>query len=383
LKYYIIAGEPSGDLHGANLIKELKKTDPSPRFRFWGGDLMQAQAGLPVKHIRETSFMGFREVLLKIPEIWSNIRFCKKNIKEYNPDALVLIDYPGFNMIMAKYASKIGIPVIYYISPQIWAWHRSRVKKIKQYVDLMLTILPFEKDFYRGYNYNVQYVGHPLMDAMNQYRLNSEDFSTFIKRNYLENKPIIALLPGSRKQEIEKCLPAMLQMVPQHTQYQFVIAGAPNVGISFYQNFTKDYEVSTLFCQTYSILRQSQAAIVVSGTATLEAALMDVPQIVCYKSGQISYLLGKNFIKVPFISLVNLILNREAVKELVQHEMNNEILNRELESILNDKSKREQILSDYREIKKLLGRGSASEKAARKIYNHCAKAEKEYIAVSC
>jgi len=375
LKYYIIAGEQSGDLHGSNLIKELKKTDPDARFRFWGGDMMQKEAGEPVRHMRNTAFMGFREVLLNLPLILNNIRLCKKDIISYNPDALILIDYPGFNLKMAKYATKKGIKVFYYISPKVWAWNISRVKKIKSYVPHMLTIFPFETEFYEKYGYKVDYVGNPLIDALEDYPFKDEDFSSFVSRNNLEKRPVVALLPGSRLREIEKCLPVMLELIPQYPQYQFVIACTGSVDKAFYERFVKGCNVKLLFDQTYALLKHSRAAIVVSGTATLEAALIGVPQVVCYKTGRLLYFLGKRLVKVPWISLVNLIMKREAVKELIQDQLNVERLSQEFSRIVNEGESRRQMLNDYRRLAGMLGGVSPSRKAACKIYNYLNKGQ--------
>lgn len=368
MKYYIIAGEPSGDLHSSNLIRELKKTDPGARFRFWGGDKMQEQAGRPVKHIRETSFMGFREVLLNLPTVWKNIRFCKDDIMQYNPDALILVDYPGFNLRIAKFATLKGIRVFYYISPKVWAWNRSRIRTIRKYVPHMLVILPFEAVFYEDYGYSVEYVGNPLIDSIKDYPHKDEQFDSFATRNNLQQKPVIALLPGSRLQEIEKCLPVMLKPAKKHTRYQFVIAGAPSVDPTFYKKFTKGYDVNIVFSQTYALLKHSRAAVVVSGTATLEAALIGVPQVVCYRAGRLSYILGRLIIKVPFISLVNLIMQKEVVRELIQDELNEENLSYELKRITEDTPERKQMLNDYSRLATMIGEGSPSKKAANKIF---------------
>ncbi len=368
MKYYIIAGEPSGDLHASNLIRELKKSDPDARFRFWGGDKMQEQAGSPVKHIRETSFMGFREVLINLPSVWKNIRFCKYDILQYNPDALILVDYPGFNLRIAKYATLKGIKVFYYISPKVWAWNRSRVRTIKKYIPHMLVILPFEADFYKEYGYSVEYVGNPLIDSIKEYPYKDEDFDSFVSRNNLKEKPVISLLPGSRRQEIEKCLPVMLKPAKRYPRFQFVIAGAPSVDPSFYERFTMGHDVNIVFNQTYALLKHSRAAVVVSGTATMETALLGVPQVVCYRAGRLSYFLGRIIIKVPFISLVNLIMQKEVVKELIQDELNEEKLSEELNRIIDNTPERKRMLDDYSELSSLAGEGSPSKKAAKKIF---------------
>lgn len=365
MKYYIIAGEASGDLHGSNLMKAIKNQEPEAKFRFWGGDLMAEVTGeKPVKHYRDLAFMGFLEVAMNLKTILRNIKFCKADIKNYQPDVLVLIDYPGFNLRIARFAKELGIRVVYYISPQLWAWKEGRVEIIKKYVDDMLVILPFEKDFYKKHEVDAHFVGHPLLDAISD--LSEIDAEKFKKQNSLNDREIIALLPGSRKQEVEKMLEIMLSVRPYFGDYQFVIAGAPSLPKSFYQKYV-DENVHFVSNKTYDLLRCSRAALVTSGTATLETALLNVPEVVCYKSSRISYEIGKRLVKnIKFISLVNLIMDREIVTELIQNELNTNRLVAELKSIL-EGSPRGQILNDYQQLRERLGGQGASENAAKII----------------
>jgi lipid-A-disaccharide synthase len=364
MKYYIIAGEASGDLHAANLMKEIKRLQPNSEFRAWGGDLMQEQGATIVKHYRDLAFMGFIEVIANLKTILKNIDFCKQDIEEYQPDAVIFIDYPGFNLRIAEHVKKIGIKTIYYISPQIWAWKESRVHKIKKYIDKMLVILPFEKEFYAKHNYEVSYVGHPLLDAINEI---PEDFKVFTSQNNLSEKPIIALLPGSRKQEINTMLPIMLSVVNDFKEYQFVIAGAPSQEKSFYETFVSKYpNVHLAQNQTYDLLRHSKAALVTSGTATLETALFKVPEVVCYKGSAVSYLIARQLVKVKYISLVNLIMDKELVKELIQSELHTKNLKTELTKLLTD-DYRSSLLIGYQELIQKLGGKGASQKAAEEI----------------
>lgn len=363
MKYYLIAGEASGDLHGANLIKALTKQDANANFRAWGGDLMQAAGSNVVKHYKDLAFMGFSEVVKNLGTILNNFKFCKKDVLEYAPDVLILIDYPGFNLRMAKWAKKRGIKVFYYISPQIWAWHSSRVHGIKKTVDKMFVILPFEEAFYQKYEFDVDFVGHPLLDVVEDFGQQQPD--NFRKKWGLSDKPIIALLPGSRKQEIRKMLAKMLTMVSQFTDYQFVIAGAPSQPLSFYQNILSEtnIEIPIIENETYALLHEAHAALVTSGTATLETALFEVPQVVCYQGNYWSYLLAKRLVNVEYISLVNLILNKTLVTELIQTEFNEENLLKELTAIL-DKNKRTELSEGYVLLKEKLGNAGASERAA-------------------
>jgi len=364
MKYYIIAGEQSGDLHSSNLIKEIKNIDNSALFRGWGGDLMKSEGVDIVKHINDISFMGFVEVIMNLRTITKNIKFCKTDILKFKPDALILVDYPGFNLRIAKFAHDNGIKVFYYISPQIWAWKQSRVKQIKRNVDKMFVILPFEKQFYKDFDYNVDFVGHPLLDSIENF--NNEKYNiNFVAENKLDGKPIIALLPGSRKQEIKRMLEVMLEVIPSFKDYQFVIAGTNSVGREYYEEIIRGRDVKIIYNQTYNLLKNSYAALVTSGTATLETALMDVPEVVCYKGSYISYLIAKNVIKVNYISLVNLILNEGVIAELIQKDFNVNRLKEELTVILKDTELRKKTLRDYSDLRKKLGiRGASANTAA-------------------
>ena len=366
MKYYIIAGEASGDLHASNLIKELKCKDNAADFRCWGGDLMQEQGGVLVKHYRDLAFMGFVEVIFNLKTILNNISFCKKDILNYNPDALVLVDYPGFNLRIAEFAKAAGIKVFYYISPQIWAWKKSRVKKIKRDVSQMFVILPFEKEFYKNHGVDVDFVGHPLIDAISNY-LRKSDISSFKANNNLEAKPIIAILPGSRKQEILKMLPIMLSIIKEFKDYQFVVAAGSSIPIELYENIIKDSEVKIVVDRTYDLLRSAEAGLITSGTATLETALFELPEIVCYKANAISFLIAKSIVKIKFISLVNLVMDKEIVKELIQKELNTKNLIHELKELLENKKKRKEISENYKILKEKLGDSGASEKTASLI----------------
>ncbi len=360
MNYYIIAGEASGDLHASNLIKELKDLDTAAHFRCWGGDLMKAQGAELVKHYRDLAFMGFTEVLMNLRTIFKNIDFCKKDILDHKPDVLILVDYPGFNLRIAEFAKQNAIKVFYYISPQVWAWKQSRVHKIKKIVDKMFVILPFEKEFYQQFNYDVDFVGHPLLDATVNFSTQENTFQINSK------KPIIALLPGSRKQEIKTMLPLMLTMYKHYPNYQFVIAGAPSQTEDFYKSLYSNSDIQIVFNQTYQLLQKSEAALVTSGTATLETALFNVPEVVCYKGGAISYAIAKQLVKVKFISLVNLIMDKEIVKELIQKELNEINLKIELDKLLALKS-REIMLNEYSELRAKLGNSGASKKTASLI----------------
>ncbi len=365
LKIYIIAGEASGDLHGGNLMKALKQENENINFRFWGGNYMQSIGGTLVKHIKELAFMGFIEVLFNIKKIIQNLRFCKKDILEFKPDALVLVDYPGFNLRIAEWAHANGIKVFYYISPQVWAWKKSRVFKIKRCVYKMFVILPFEKEFYEQYDYNVEYVGNPLLDAIEEYQITSDKMS-FFDKYHLSHKPIIALLPGSRKQEIMRKLPIMLEALEDFQCYQIIVACAPNLDdkeFEIYQN----KNVRFIKGNTYGILANAEAALVTSGTATLETALFKVPQVVCYKSSSISYFIAKKLVHIKFISLVNLIMNKEVVKELIQKECIPKNVRCELKNVIIGGKKRDLILEDYNLLIEILGGKGASKKVAQTL----------------
>jgi lipid-A-disaccharide synthase len=367
LKYYIIAGEASGDLHGSNLIKELKKLDRNYSFRCWGGDLMNEQTNNLAKHHKDYSYMGFLEVFLNLYTIIKNISFCKSDILKYNPDIIIYIDFPGFNLRIAEWAKKNGFNNHYYISPQIWAWKESRIKLIKKVIDKMYVILPFEKKFYKEkHNFDVSFVGHPLMDEIN--KRNSEDTSK-LSQKISKNKTIL-LLPGSRDQEIKKLLPIMLSVVSKFKDYKFIIGAAPSQKLSIYQDYIKDSNVEIIQNKTYELLKNCTAAIVTSGTATLESALFKVPQIVCYKSSWTTYLIGKILLKnLNYISLVNLIANKLIVKELIQNACSKKNLIKELNIIL-EKEERAKIISNYNELENSLGGRGASNKTAKIIYNY-------------
>ncbi|MCX7550862.1 lipid-A-disaccharide synthase [Xanthomarina sp. F2636L] len=366
MKYYIIAGEASGDLHGSNLMKELLKKDVNAEFRFWGGDLMSATSDSLVKHYRDLAFMGFAEVIMNLRTIFRNLSFCKKDIETFNPDVLIFIDYPGFNLRIAKWAKQKGFKTHYYISPQIWAWKENRIKAIKHDVDEMYVILPFEKDFYeKKHNFPVHFVGHPTIDAIaNRKQVNEYTFRADYELN---EKPIIAILPGSRKQEIKKMLSVMLSIIKDYPNYQFVIAGAPSQEYSFYKPFIKNSNVGFISNKTYDLLSVSTAALVTSGTATLETALFKIPQVVCYKGNWISYQIGKRVINLKYISLVNLIMDKKVVTELIQDDFNTKTLKKELDLIL-DPYVRAKLFLDYYELEKKLGGKGASEKTANLIF---------------
>jgi len=366
MKYYIIAGEASGDLHGSNLMKALLKKDVNANFRFWGGDLMLHVSDTLVKHYRNLAFMGFLEVIMNLRTITKNLSFCKKDIEEFNPDVIIFIDYPGFNLRIAKWAKQKGYKTHYYISPQIWAWKENRIKAIKRDVDEMYVILPFEKTFYETkHEYPIHFVGHPLIDAITN-RTQVDEYS-FRAAHELNDKPIIALLPGSRKQEIKKMLSVMLSVVSDYPNYQFVIAGAPSQDYSFYKQFISNQNVHFISNKTYDLLSVSTAALVTSGTATLETALFKVPQVVCYKGSWLSYQIGKRVVNLDYISLVNLIMDKEVVTELIQNDFNTKRLKKELNKILDD-YERTKFFVDYYELEKKLGGKGASDKTAELIY---------------
>lgn len=365
MKLYLIAGEASGDLHGSLLIHELKKMDPATEIRCWGGDKMQAEGGVLVRHYRDLAFMGFAEVVMNLRTILRNLSFCKKDIAAYKPDAIVLIDYPGFNLRIAKWARQHKIPVIYYISPQVWAWKENRVKMMKQSIDKMIVILPFEKKFFEDkWGWKVDYVGHPLVEVIEQWKADNPPTP-------VEQIHEIALLPGSRKQEILKKLPVMLELTRSFPEYRFVIAKAPAIENSFYEKILKPYaNVSSVADQTYPLLARAKAAIVTSGTATLETALFGVPEVVCYKTSNITYQIGKRLVRVKYISLVNLIMDRPVVKELIQDEMNTVNLRNELDLLLHNEDRKNLLQENYAELRKVLSsEGRAPQKAAEIIRN--------------
>jgi lipid-A-disaccharide synthase len=363
MRYYIIAGEASGDLHGNNLIKELKLLDANADIRAWGGDMMQSAGATLVKHYSELAFMGFAEVVMNLRTIFKNLKFCKEDILQFNPDVLVLIDYPGFNLRIAEWAKKQNIKIVFYISPQVWAWKESRVPKMKMNIDKMLVILPFEKDYYKTkWNWDVEYVGHPLVKVI-------EDFKSSIVNCQLSNT--IALLPGSRKQEILKKLPIMLEVSKTFPEEKFVVAKAPGLEDGFYTSLLENYpNVSSVRNDTYNLLLHAKAALVTSGTATLETALFGVPEIVCYKANNISYQIGKRLIKIKYISLVNLIMDKLVVKELIQNDLTAENLKKELKDLLSNIQRQQQLQQDYASLKNILSAGgNASAKAAKAVYS--------------
>ncbi len=367
MKYYVIAGEASGDLHAGNLIEGLSALDKQADFRAWGGDLMAAAGATLVKHYRDLAFMGFIEVVANLRTILNNISFCKQDIALYQPDVLVLVDYPGFNMRIAEWARRQNMKVVYYISPQIWAWKQKRGFKLKRDVDLMLCILPFEQAFYKKFDMEVSYVGHPLLDAIE----NRPDFDPSERKQNLgldADKPLLLLLPGSRKQEIKSMLPVMLKASGEIHTHQLAIAGAPSQTTAFYQELVGGRGVPVLFGETYNLLEVADVAMVTSGTATLETALFKVPEVVCYKGNWISYSIARQLVKVPYISLVNLIADKEVVKELIQGEMNAPQLAGEVKKLIGKESAaRRHLLEDYEALARKLGGGGASMRAAKEI----------------
>jgi len=370
MKYYLVAGEASGDLHGANLMKALKERDPHADFRFFGGDLMQAEAGILVKHYADMAFMGFLEVVLNLRTIFKNLDICKQDISAWQPDVLILIDFPGFNLKIADFAKKNNIPVNYYISPKVWAWNQKRVLKIKRIVDHLFCILPFEVDFYKKWGMAVDYVGNPLLDAIDAFTPNA----SFINNNNLSaDKKIIALLPGSRKQEINYLLPDMIAIAERFPEYQFVIAGAPSFHKDFYSQFLGDKNIPVVFNATYDLLNNAHAAIVASGTAVLETALFNVPEVLVYKGNPISVGIARAVIKIKYIGLVNLIMDAPILKELIQQDCNPEAIVQELDNILNNKTYREAMLNNYDKLDERMGTPGASAKTADLIIKYALK----------
>lgn len=362
MKYYLIAGEASGDLHGSNLITEIRNLDAQANFRAWGGDKIKATGATVVKHYKDLAFMGFVEVLKNLPAILHNFKFCKNDISAFRPDVVVFIDYPGFNLRMAKWATENHYKTVFYISPQVWAWKENRVKILKKYVGKMLVILPFEKEFFKKWNYEVEYVGHPLADVIENFKNKHPELIT--------SQNTIALLPGSRKQEINAKLPVMLEATKNFPEYNFVIGKAPAIEDEFYSDFIRSYpNVNAIANDTYSLLMRSVAALVTSGTATLETALFGVPEIVCYKASNISYQIAKRLVKLKFICLVNLIMDKEVVKELIQNNLTAQNITIELKRILFDLSRKEEMKKDYEALRQLLSEGgNASKNAAESIY---------------
>lgn len=380
MRYFIIAGEASGDLHGSNLMRELKEVDPKAQFCFLGGDLMSAQGGELIKHYREMAFMGFVNVLRNAGKVIDNMNLCKKSIVAFKPDVVILIDYPSFNLRIAEFVKKnIHIPVYYYISPKLWAWKEFRIKSIKKYVDNMFTIFPFETEFYKKHGYEVEYVGNPSVDSIASRPMQDESINNFCNANDIDNTPIIALLPGSRKQEIRACLPTMLEAAKNFDRYQIVVTGAPGVSPNFYNEIADMKGVKIVFDQTYRLLSQSDTAIVNSGTATLETALIGTPQIVVYQlaMSRVAMMLKPILIKTKYVSLVNIIAGKEVVTELLGHHFTAENLTKELSVLLNDSKRLLAMKEDYRAISALLGKPGAAIQAAKSIFNHLKTTQKE------
>ena len=372
MRYYLIAGEASGDLHGSNLVRELKLQDSDAQFRFFGGDLMAAQAGVPpVLHYREMAFMGFIKVMMNLRAISRNMEKCKADIVDFKPDVIILIDFAGFNLRIAEFAKSIGLKTVFYISPKIWAWKTSRIKKIKKYIDKMLTILPFETEFYAGFNYPVEYVGNPLLDAIEEFKANDHQTEAdFRKSNSLTDKPIIGLLAGSRKQELDLMLPVMIEVSRQFPEYQFVISGAPGLDRSYYTKVAgADCNLPIIFGQTYNLLKFSRAALVTSGTATLETSLFGVPEAVLYRimAPNFLYCIGRKILKAKWISLANLIMGREIIRELVQMDCNPKIVAAELRKILDDERYDAEFQRNYAELMQRMGSAGASQRAAKAV----------------
>jgi lipid-A-disaccharide synthase len=360
MKYFIIAGERSGDLHASNLIKSLKKEDSNADILCWGGDYMKQAGGTLAKHYSDISFMGFAEVLTNAGKIFKALKDCKADILNFRPDVIILVDFAGFNLRVAKFAKESGLKVFYYISPKVWAWNQSRAYKIKALVDRMFVIMPFEKDFYKKFDYDVDYVGNPLNDAIAAYIPNPE----FKKQNNFNAMPVIAILPGSRKQEVETMLRFMVSIMDSFPEHRFVVAAVSNLPKAYYENFRKE-RVDIVYDQTYDVLSNAEGALVTSGTATLETALFEVPQVVCYKANSLTYLIAKSLIKVKYISLVNLIADKAVVKELIQNDLTSENIGKELGKLLFNKEYRQEQLDEYKKIKAILGEKGASEKTAK------------------
>ncbi|HRX10907.1 MAG TPA: lipid-A-disaccharide synthase [Draconibacterium sp.] len=370
MKYYLIAGEASGDLHGSNLMKELKTADKNAEFRFFGGDLMQAVGGKLVKHYREMAFMGIVNVLLNLKTINRNLKFCKTDLLEFNPDVLILIDYPGFNLRIAEFAKQNNIKVFYYISPKVWAWKEYRVKKIKNVVDEMFTIFPFETEFYKKYNFDVHYVGNPLLDSISEFNKTALSKNDFVARNNFDNRKIVALLAGSRIQEIKNTLPLMVEISKLFPTFQFVVAGVKSIDIELYKEYLKDFPVKLIFDQTYDLLNNSHTALVTSGTASLETALFNVPQTVIYKmeGGWPVDIVMRNFVlKTVGVALPNIILNKIIVSEYIQMKMTLKNVKAEMEKLLFNEEYREKIFENYKRLMELMGEPGSSKRAAQKM----------------
>lgn len=373
MKYFLIAGEASGDLHASTLMAQIKNTDKEAEFMFLGGDLMLSQGGKILQHYREMAYMGVTEVLANISKIKKNFEICKTNMLKFSPDAVIFVDYPGFNLKMAKFAKEHGFKTFYYISPKIWAWKKRRAYTIKKYVDKMFAIFPFEKEFYKQFDYDVEYVGNPLIDAMRAKEKDILPYEDFVEKYSLDSRPKIALVPGSRKNEIQKLLPEMLKIVPRFGNYQFLVCGAPGIEKGFYSSFLNGFSgVNIIYGDTYNVVKHSIAAVVTSGTATLETAILGTPQVVVYKLNTISYWAAKAFVKIKYFSLVNIILGREAVKELLQSKLSDDISS-ELERIISDDDYRKKMTDSYKEIIAVSGDGTASKKTAQIIYQDIQK----------
>jgi lipid-A-disaccharide synthase len=366
MKYYLIAGEASGDLHGSNLMKGIREADGNADFRYFGGDLMKARGGTLVRHYRDMAFMGVWKVLMNLRTITGNLNFCKKDILDFQPDVIIPIDFPGFNLRVAKFARKRGIKIFYYISPKVWAWNKKRVKTIREAIDKMFVIFPFEVDFYKKYNVEAEYYGNPVLDAIVEKLDQKGTSSVSLIEGIDSGKPVIALLPGSRKQEIHYCLPEMLAVIPRFPGYEFIIAGAPALAPSLYEKYTKSYDIRIVYDKTYDLLKHSAAAVVTSGTATLETALMMVPEVVCYKMGSVTYFIGKQFVRIRFFSLVNIIMGNEVVKELLQTDLRTGITD-ELKKILFDAGYRKAMIDNYKKLRDILGEPGASGRTGKRM----------------
>lgn len=364
MRYYIIAGEASGDMHAANLMKYLRKKDHEADFCGFGGDLMKNQGLQLIKHYHDLAFMGFTQVLLNLRTIFINLSLCKQEILKFKPDVVILVDYPGFNLRLAKWLKQQKIKTFYYISPQIWAWNQKRGKKIKRFIDRMYCILPFEKDFYKKFDYEAEYVGHPLLDSLRD-DFEEVDINVFKKKYQLDNRPIVALLPGSRGQEIKQILPIMASIRDKFPDYQFVIACVSQFKHEFYNVLINNEDIKFVYKDTRNLLRISKAALVASGTASLETALLKVPEVICYKGGFLNYLIARRLIRVKYIGLPNLIMNKPIIKELVQNDLNSKNIYEELNLLLNNHSKQRQLMNDYQDLIEILGDGNASEKTAK------------------
>ena len=369
MKYYIVVGEASGDLHASNLMKELKKKDAEAEFRFWGGDLMQVQGGTCVKHYKETAIMGFVDVFVNIRKVFKNIKLCKSDISWYKPDAVIFVDYPGFNLRIAEYTHKQGFKNFYYISPKVWAWKQSRVEKIKKFIDKLFVIFPFEIEFYKKHNYKVEFVGNPLLDAIDDKINNKLSREDFLRENNLPDKPIVAILAGSRKKEVSYNLPVMVKVASKFPDYLFVIAAAPSLDIEIYKNYIKNSDIKIIYNKTYDVMQHSVASLITSGTATLEAALFNLPELVCYRGDWGSYQIARRLIKVKYASLVNLIMDRLVIKEFLQYDMTVENITKELEKLLKNEDYKSQIKKDFAELQNVLGGKGASARTAKIIYS--------------